>query len=77
MMNELHKTKKSYLTSGEVSVLLGCSTFWVNLLIKKGELDTHRMGDKGWHRVSVKSLEAYAQRHEIDLDWSLLETVAA
>lgn len=71
------KTTKSFLTSGEVGQLLGCSTYWVNLLIGKGELDTHRMGDKGWHRVSVKSLEAYAVRHNIALDWTLLEAVAA
>lgn len=77
MTSELHKTTKSFLTSGETATLLGCSTFWVNLLIKKGELDTHRMGDKGWHRVSVKSLEAYADRHDISLDWTLLEAVAA
>lgn len=71
------RTTRAYLTSGEVARLLGVSSYWINILIGKDELDTHRMGDKGWHRVSVKSLEAYAQRHSIELDWGLLEPVAA
>lgn len=68
-----HKTTKHFLTSGEISRLLGCSSFWVNVLIAKGELDTHRIGEKGWHRISIKSLEGYAERHKITLDWALLE----
>lgn len=67
------KTTKHFLTSGEVSKLLGCSSFWVNVLIAKGELDTHRIGVTGWHRVSVESLEKYAERHKITLNWALLE----
>lgn len=67
------KTNKHFLTSSEVGKLLGCSSFWVNILITKGELDTHRIGDKGWHRVSVSSIEQYAERHRITLNWALLK----
>lgn len=72
MIEEI-KTNKHFLTSGEASKLLGCSSFWINILIAKGELDTHRIGDKGWHRVSVSSIEQYAERHKITLDWALLK----
>lgn len=66
------KTNKSYLTSGEVGTLLGCSSYWVNILINKGQLDTHRIGNTGWHRISVRSLERYADAHSISLNWDLL-----
>lgn len=72
-MDQQIKTSKTFLTSGEVGKLLGCSSYWVDCLIAKGELDTHRIGNRGWHRVSVRSLEEYAQRHKITLDWSLLQ----
>lgn len=71
------KTTKSFLTSGEVAALLGCSSYWVNILIQKGELDTHRLGESGWHRISRAALEGYAQRHNIALNWNLLEPQAA
>lgn len=64
---------KAFLTSGEVGRLLGCTSYWVNCLIGKGELDTHRIRDRGWHRVSRRSLSEYAQRHSIELDWSLIQ----
>lgn len=66
-------TTKLFLTSGEVATLLGCSSYWVNILIQKGELDTHRLGESGWHRISVRALQRYAERHGIALDWKLLE----
>lgn len=66
------KTRKAFLTSGEVAKLIGCSSYWVNQLIGKGELDTHRIGESGWHRVSVNSLEQYAQNHNFTINWSLL-----
>lgn len=73
-MNEIktNKTTKTFLTSGEVGRLLGCSSYWVNILINKGQLDTHRLDGSGWHRVSVSSLENYAAKHEFAIDWSLL-----
>lgn len=64
---------KTFLTSGEVGQLLGCSSFWINQLIKAGELDTHRIGERGWHRISRRSLDEYAKRHEIALDWANLQ----
>lgn len=64
------RTHKSFLTSGETAKILGCSSFWINVLIAKGELDTHRIGSTGWHRVSVSSLEKYAERHNLTIDWS-------
>lgn len=67
------QTNKTYLTSGEAAKLFGCSSYWINILINKGQLDTHRIGNSGWHRISVKSLEKYAAEHDVDLDWSLLE----
>ena len=67
------RTERSFLTSGEVATLLGCSSYWVNILIRKGQLDTHRIGNSGWHRISVKSLDEYANDHEITLNWSLLQ----
>lgn len=70
-------TTKSFLTSGEVATLLGCSSYWVNLLIQKGELDTHRLGDSGWHRISMRALERYANKHDIKLDWALLKAEPA
>jgi excisionase family DNA binding protein len=75
MANESARPKKAYLTSGEVALLLGVSSYWINILIHKGELDTHRLGGSGWHRISVSALERYAQRHDITLNWELLETV--
>lgn len=66
------KTKKAFLTSGEVAQMLGCSSYWVNILINKGQLATHRIGGSGWHRIPVKSLEEYAEKHNVDLDWGLL-----
>lgn len=66
------KPQKHFLTSGEVAKLLGCSTYWVDTLIAKGQLDTHRIGNRGWHRVSIAALEKYAESHQIKLDWSLL-----
>lgn len=71
--NGLGKATKQFYTTGEVGLLLGCSSYWVTQLIEKGELDTHRIGDSGWHRIGVKSLERYAVRHDIDLEWWLLE----
>lgn len=72
MKEAVAKTTKTFLTSGEVAKLLGCSSYWVNILITKGKLDTHRIGHSGWHRVSVASLETYAQDHNISLNWGLL-----
>lgn len=66
------KTDRSFLTSGEVAKILGCSSYWVNILINKGQLDTHRIGNTGWHRISVRSLERYADAHSISLNWDLL-----
>lgn len=66
------RTRKAFLTSGEVAKLIGCSSYWVNVLISRGQLDTHRIGDSGWHRVSVASLEKYASAHNFTIDWSLL-----
>lgn len=66
-------TSKTFLTSGETARLLGCSSFWINRLIGNGKLATHRIGDTGWHRISVKSLEKYAQEHDIQLDWAVLQ----
>lgn len=74
METTVTERKKLFYTSGEVGRLLGCSTYWINILIAKGELDTHRMGDSGWHRISSKSLDAYAERHGIILDWSLVDS---
>jgi hypothetical protein len=45
----------------------------VNILIKKGELQTHRIGGKGWHRVTAASLEKYAAASNFTIDWDLLE----
>lgn len=67
------QASKQFFTSGEVGKLLGCSSYWINILIKKGELDTHRIGGTGWHRVSLSSLLQYVDRHEIRLDLTLLE----
>lgn len=67
------QNKKVFLTSGEVARLLGCSNYWVNILINKGKIQTHRIGGKGWHRVRAASLEQYAEAHGVVLDWSLLE----
>jgi len=64
--------RKSFLTSGEVARLLGCSSAWIKQLIAKGVLDSHRIDGKGWHRVSARTLQKYAEEHEIVLDWSLL-----
>lgn len=68
-----NKPNKTFLTSGEVGKLLGFTSYWVNVLIAKGQLDTHRIGVKGWHRVSVAALEKYAAQRGIPLDWSLIE----
>lgn len=69
---ETVKTTKTFLTSGEVARLLGCSSYWVNILINKGQLDTHRISESGWHRVSVSSVENYAAKRSLAIDWSLL-----
>lgn len=69
----VEKKRKAFLTSGEVGQLLGCSTYWVNLLIQRGYLSTHRIGGKGWHRVTAASLEKYAEVHGFAIDWSLLQ----
>lgn len=71
--NETNKTTKTFLTTGQVARLIGVSSYWITILVKKGELDTHRIGGKGWHRVSVRSLIRYAERNDVKLDWSLLE----
>lgn len=71
-MSKAVKTSKHFLTSGEVGKLLGCSSSWINTLIVNQELDTHRIGNKGWHRISVASLEQYAVTHGITLDWALI-----
>lgn len=73
MDNVVSAPQKSFLTTGEVAKLLGCSSYWVNILINRGELETHRIGNMGWHRVSVKDLQRYARKHEFKLDWSLLD----
>lgn len=73
MTKNANKPTRQFYTTGEVGLILGCSSYWVTQLIDKGELDTHRMGDTGWHRISVKSLGRYAARHEIDLQWGLLQ----
>lgn len=67
------RTRKHFLTSGEVAKILGCSRYWINMMVAKGELDTHRIGGKGWHRVTISSLERYAQTHGININWALLE----
>lgn len=71
---EQHKTQRAFLTSGDVATLLGCSSYWVNILIGKGQLESHRIGGKGWHRIPVVSLEEYAKAHRVQLNWKLLET---
>lgn len=73
MDQAVQETKKLFLTSGEVGRLLGCSSYWVNILINKGKLDTHRIGGSGWHRISVGSLKKYATEHKIELDWGLIQ----
>lgn len=72
-MGEVVGSKKSFLTTGEVARVLGCSSFWITRLIATGVLESHRLGDKSWHRVPVSTVERYARDRNLSLDWSLLQ----
>lgn len=67
------ETRKTFLSSGEVARLLGCSTTWVNSLINNDELSSYRIGGKGWHRITVSSLINFADRNKVTLDWDLIQ----
>lgn len=67
------ETHKAFLSSGEVARLLGCSTTWVNNLIYSKELSSYRIGSKGWHRITAVSLEMFAERNKVTLDWELIQ----
>lgn len=64
--------KRHYLMASEVAMLLGCSKQYVGRMVEQGLLSSHKLRESGWHRISVKSLRAYAGRRHIVLDFSLL-----
>jgi len=58
-----------FLRASEVAALIGCSTQWVGALVMEGELESHRLRPLGWHRIPAASLEEYAKRNDIRIDW--------
>lgn len=64
---------RQYVRTSEVAALLGCSKQYVIRLIKSGDLASHQIGEKGWHRVSVNSLRRYAGARRIPLDFDVLD----
>lgn len=64
---------EEYLTTGEVSRLLGASKQWISHLCREGAIESHRLQTGGWHRISRKSLEEYTKQFNIPVDWSAVD----
>lgn len=62
------------LSTGDAAKVLQVSRDTVRRLCSEQELDCDRLGGtRGWFRVHRDSLEQYADRHQIRLDWKALE----
>jgi len=57
--------KKMWYTTGEVARLLGITKQWVSHLARTGKLESSRLQEGGWHRISRESLEKYIQDNKI------------
>lgn len=64
--------EKDFLTTGEVSALLGASKQWISHLCREGALKSYRLQASGWHRITRKSLEEYIEHFSIPVDWDVL-----
>lgn len=64
---------KPFLTVGEVARLFGCSSQWISKLVKAKRLETHRLQQRGWHRISTRSVIQYAAENNMKLNWELLQ----
>lgn len=62
-----------FLRPGDVARVLGLSTPWVTILADRGEFRYHRAGGRGWRRIERASVEEYAAKNGIELNWSLLQ----
>lgn len=61
-----------YLTVGQAATLLNCSLYHITVLAEKEHLVAHRLHQRGWTRIQKVSLEQYATRLGIDIDYNKL-----
>lgn len=59
---------KDFYTTGEVAKILGISKQWVSTLAREGKLDSYRIQDGGWHRITKASLERYISENRIPVE---------
>lgn len=59
---------KDFYTTGEVAEILGISKQWVSTLAREGKLDSYRIQEGGWHRITKKSLERYISDNRIPVE---------
>lgn len=60
-------TQVQALRASEVARMFGCSKQYVSKLVRKGELNSYRLGDRGWHRITVHSIREFAAKHAIPI----------